>query len=116
MLLCLLLGLSLYPYDDRSPDERVEGGAMLPIGRGNGQIWLDDRFLCDVEYAINKPLKSRDHQVQRIIFTLEEEDCAPLLDAYGLALILADGSRHAIPRPLQQAGVGRLECYVESQL
>lgn len=88
---------------------------MLPVEQGIGQIWLDDRFLCDAEYAISQPLKSHNHhQAQRIILTVDEKECAPLLNAYGLTLVLANGSRQAIPRPFQHAGAGRLECYVES--
>lgn len=89
---------------------------MLSIEKGNGQIWLHDRFLCDVEYSISEPLRRTDGpEVQRITFILEEKDCAPLLNAYGLTLLLADGSRQQIPRPLQLIGLGTLECYVESE-
>jgi hypothetical protein len=88
---------------------------MLPVEKAKGQIWLHDKFLCDVEYDISEPLKMTDHPpVQRITFTLDDEHCAPLLDTYDLTLVLADGRRCAIPRPLQRVGLGSLECYVES--
>jgi hypothetical protein len=88
---------------------------MLPVEQDRGQIWQDGRFLCDIDYDIDAPLTSANgHQIQRITFTVAEEDCAPLLDAYDLTLVIADGSRCEIPRPLQQVGLGRLECYVES--
>jgi hypothetical protein len=88
---------------------------MLPVEKAQGQIWLYDQFLCNVDYDIGEPLKNTDGtQVQRITLNLLDEESAPLLDAYDLTLIIADGSRCAIPRPLQHVGLGQLECYVES--
>jgi hypothetical protein len=88
---------------------------MLPIEKAKGQIWLDDQFLCDVEYDIGTPISvSGKLQVQRIVFTLLEEHCTALLKALGLTLVLADGQRHDIPRPFQRLGEGSLECYFES--
>jgi hypothetical protein len=43
-----------------------------------------------------------------------EEHCAMLLDAYNLTLVLANGQRCPIPRPLQHLGFNWIECYVES--
>ncbi|MCC6457295.1 MAG: hypothetical protein IT328_20240 [Caldilineaceae bacterium] len=88
---------------------------MLPVEQGSGQIWQDEQFLCDIDYDIDEPLVSANgHKIQRVTFTVAEADCAQLLDAYGLTLVIADGRRCAIPRPLQLAGLDRLECYVES--
>jgi hypothetical protein len=88
---------------------------MLPVEKAKGQIWLHDKFLCDVEYDISKPLKRTDGpQVQRVTLVVPEEHCAVLLDSYDLTLVLADGQRFRIPRPLQHLGSNRIECYVES--
>jgi hypothetical protein len=88
---------------------------MLPIEKGSGQIWNRDRFVCDVDYAIDDPRYFNDgYPVQRITFTLPEEDCAQLLDAYDLSLVIADGRRYAIPRPIRRVSVGQMECYVGS--
>jgi hypothetical protein len=87
---------------------------MLPVEKAKGQIWLHDKFLCDIEYDISEPLKHTDGlQVQRVAFTLDDAHCVTLLDAYELTLVLADGRRFSIPRPLQRVGLGCLECYVE---
>ncbi len=89
---------------------------MLPVEKAKGQIFLHDEFLCDVDYNISEPLKRTGGvQVQRVTFTVEDEHCTPLLDAYELTLIIGDGRRCSIPRPLQSMGLGCLECYVESQ-
>jgi hypothetical protein len=88
---------------------------MLPVGKEKGHIWLRDQFLCDVDYDISNPLRSTSGpQVQRIALTVPEEHCASLLDAYDLVLVLADGQRCRIPRPIQHLGLNNLECYVES--
>jgi len=87
---------------------------MLPVEKAKGQIFLHDKFLCDVEYDISEPLKSTGGpQIQHITLTVEDEHCAPLLAAYGLTLVVADGECFAIPRPIMRQA--RLECYVESQ-
>ena len=88
---------------------------MLPVEKATGQLWLRAEFLCDVEYDISQPLNSTgSSQVQRVTLTLEDEHCDKLIDAYELILILGDGRRCSIPRPLQKMGLGGLECYVES--
>jgi hypothetical protein len=88
---------------------------MLPIEKGRGQIWHRDQLLCDVDYEIDDPQHFSDgFPVQRITFTLPAEDCAQLLDAYDLSLVIADGRRYAIPRPIQRVSIGQMECYVES--
>jgi len=88
---------------------------MLPIGKEKGYIWLRDQFLCDVDYDIGEPLSFESGpQVQRIILAVPEEHCALLLDSYELELVLADGQRCPIPRPIQHLGSNKLECYVES--
>jgi hypothetical protein len=88
---------------------------MLPTGSGKGQIWQNDRCLCDVDYDIDAPLlHAGRHQVQRITLAVEDKHCVVLLRSYGLKLVLADGSTHRIPRPLQHNHSNKLECYVES--
>ena len=92
-----------------------EDGTMLPVEKTKGQLWLHDRFLCDGEYDISSPLqRTGDAQVQRVTLTLEDEHCDLFIDAYELILILGDGRRCSIPRPIQKVGLGCLECYVES--
>jgi hypothetical protein len=89
---------------------------MLPVEQGKGQIWLREQFLCDVEYVIDEPMRRTGTlRVQRILFTLEDAHCATLLNAYGLILVTEDKGCYPIPLPLQQTGLGRLECYVESR-
>jgi len=88
---------------------------MLPVEQDVGQLWLHGQFLCEVEYFISEPMDHvGNYIVQRIAFILDDKHCAKLLDAYNLILVIADGRRYAIPRPLQQIGLGCLECYVES--
>ena len=88
---------------------------MLLVEKAKGQIWLGEQCLCDVEYEVSKTMKyTGNHEVQRIILILEDEHCTTLLDAYELTLVLTDGRRCKIPRPLQHVGLGDLECYVES--
>lgn len=88
---------------------------MLPVEKAKGQVWLEDQFLCDVEYEISEPLKLiRKFHVQRICFVVAEEHCAVLLNAYNLTLVLASGQRCHIPRPFHHHGSGSMECYVES--
>jgi hypothetical protein len=91
-----------------------EDETMLPIEKGRGQIWHRDRFLCDIDYEIDEPQHFSDgFPVQRITLTLPE-DRAQLLDAYDLSLVIADGRRYAIPRPIRRVNAGQMECYVES--
>jgi hypothetical protein len=88
---------------------------MLPVGKEKGHILLRNQFLCDVDYDIGEPLSFESGlQVQRIALTVSEEHCAALLNAYDLVLVLADGQRCPIPRPIQHLGLNNLECYVES--
>ncbi len=88
---------------------------MLTVEKAKGQIWLREQLLCDVEYEISEPLKrTAGPQVQRITLVVSEEHCASLLDAYELTLVMADGQRCHIPRPIQHLGSNCIECYVES--
>jgi len=88
---------------------------MLPVEKAEGQIWLRDQHLCDVEYEISEPMSaSAMPHVQRVILVVPEEHCAVLLDSYELILVMADGQRCHIPRPLQHLGLNCIECYVES--
>jgi hypothetical protein len=88
---------------------------VLPVEKAQGQIWLRDKFLCDIEYEISEPLRnSRTSHVQRIVLVVPEAHCATLLDAYELILVLDNGQRQPIPRPLHYKGSNRFECYVES--
>jgi hypothetical protein len=88
---------------------------MLPVEKTKAQIWRGDQFLCDVEYDIGKPVTVNGKlHIQRVVFTLLQEHCAALLKAYDLMLVLADGRRYLIPRPLQRVELACLDCYVES--
>ena len=88
---------------------------MLSVEKEKGQIWLREQLLCDVEYEISEPLNaSANPHVQRITLVMAEEDCAALLDAYDLTLVMANGQSCHIPRPLQHLGSNCIECYVES--
>jgi hypothetical protein len=87
---------------------------LLPAEQNKGAIWRDGRLLCDVEYSISELLQLTDgNPIQRVTLTLSEEDCASLLDAYDLTLVLANGTRRAIPRPLRSSDKEYLECYLE---
>jgi hypothetical protein len=87
---------------------------MLPVEQGKGQVWRRDQFLCNVEYSISARLDLTDGlPLQRITLVLANKNCQPLLDAYDLTLVLADGSRCAIPRPLRSSDKEHLECYLE---
>ncbi len=88
---------------------------MLPVEKAKGQIWLREQLLCDIEYEISEPMSVgvKPH-VQRITLVVAEEHCAMLLDAYDLTLVMADGQRCHIPRPIQHLGSNCIECYVES--
>jgi hypothetical protein len=88
---------------------------MLPVGQGKGQIWRSGELLCEVKYDIGEPIRRTGAlRVQRILLTLEDEHCQLLVDVYGLILVMANGSQHAILRPFQLHGIGHLECYVET--
>src|SRR5687768_8410810 len=76
--------------------------SMLPMSQRTEQMWLREEFLCEVEYNIGEPLKfAYNPQVQRIDLVVLEVHCAAQLDMYDLTLMLADGQRYHIPRPLQ---------------
>jgi hypothetical protein len=87
---------------------------MLPVEKGKGQLFIGGKFLCDVAYDISAPLHvDGNPRVQRILLDVPDEHCATLLNAYNLTLVLADGRRLHIPRPLQLVGLNGVECYVE---
>jgi hypothetical protein len=90
---------------------------MLPVEQGKGQIWRRDQFLCNVEYSISARLDFADRiPVQHITLVLANKNCQPLLDAYDLTLVLADGSRWTIPRPLNLSDREHLESFIQSPL
>ena len=88
---------------------------MLPVEKAQGQIFLNEKFLCEVEYEISEPLQLFSKpQVQRVLLNVPDERCATLLDSYDLILVLVDGDQHHIPRPIRHFGQTHLECYVET--
>lgn len=89
---------------------------MLPVGQGQGKIWLHAQFLCDTKYVVSEPIRRTGAlRVQRVLLTVEDKHCDTLLDSYQLTLVLADGTHHHIPRPIRNMGLGGLEVYVESR-
>ena len=85
---------------------------MLPIGTGQGELWKGDTILCKVDYDISESL-SFVTGTQHIQLTVHDYDCEKLLNVAGLTLVLADGSRHRLPRPINLVnGDGRLECFL----
>jgi hypothetical protein len=91
---------------------------MLPIGKGQGEVWKEDKFICHCDYDISAPLPFASAAgTQRIRMEVHDYDCEELLDVPGLTLVLADGSRHRLPRPLNfVTGDGYLECYLSTDL
>jgi hypothetical protein len=84
---------------------------MLPIGSGQGELWKGDTLLCKVDYDISPPLPFAT-ETQHVKLVVHDYDCEQLLAVAGLTLVLADGSRHRLPKPLDLvSGDGRLECF-----
>ncbi len=91
---------------------------MLPIGRGQGELWNGDTFLCKVDYDISPPLTFVTAAgTQHINMIVHDYDCEMMLDAAGMTLILADGSRHRLPRPINFInGDRKLECFMDTDV
>ena len=89
---------------------------MLPIGRGHGELWNGSTFLCEVEYDISPPLPFVSvGNMQRIEMIVRNNACEDLLHIAGITLVLADGSRHRLPKPLDHRhGDGHLECFLKT--
>ena len=89
---------------------------MLPIGRGHGELWHGDKFLCKVEYDISPPLTYvTAADTQHIKMHIIDTDCEKLINIAGLTLVLADGSRHRLPKPTNLVhGDGHLECFLNT--
>jgi hypothetical protein len=89
---------------------------MLPIGSGQGELWKGDTFLCAVDYDIS-PSLAFVADTQHIKLVVHDYDCEQLLNIAGLTLVLADGSRHRLPRPINLvSGDGRLECFLSAEM
>jgi hypothetical protein len=90
---------------------------MLPIGSGRGELWNDNRFLCQVDYDISPPLSFvTAAQTQRIQMVVRDHEYEKLLDVAGLTLIVADGSRHCLPRSVHLREEGHLECFLSADV
>lgn len=91
---------------------------MLPIGKGQGELWKGDTFLCKVDYDISPPLTFVTVAgTQHVNMVVHDYDCEMLLDVAGLTLVLADGSRHRLPRPLNFIeGDRKLECFISADV
>ena len=91
---------------------------MLPIGRGRGELWDGSKFLCQVEYNISPPLSFlSDAHTQHVELIVRNNACEDLLHIAGLTLVLADGSRHRLPKPLDhKPGDGHLECFLTTEV
>jgi hypothetical protein len=91
---------------------------MLPIGRGHGELWNGSKFLCEVEYDISPPLPFVSAaNMQHIEMIVRNNACEDLLHIAGITLILADGSRHRLPKPLDHRhGDGHLECFLTTDI
>lgn len=87
---------------------------MLPIGKGQGELWKGNTLLCKVDYDISPPLPfASSTDTQHVALVVHDYECEDLLNIAGLTLILADGSRHRLPRPLDVVqGDRRLECFL----
>lgn len=91
---------------------------MIPIGRGHGELWNGNTFLCQVEYDVSPPLPFlSDVMVQRVDMTVRDNTCEKVAQVAGLTLVLADGSRHRLPKPLDHRhGDGHLECFLTTDI
>jgi hypothetical protein len=91
---------------------------MLPIGRGRGELWNGSKFLCEVEYDISPLLPFiSDAKLQRVEMIVRNNACEDLVRIPGITLVLADGSRHRLPKPVDHRhGDGHLECYLTTDI
>jgi hypothetical protein len=91
---------------------------MLRIGRGQGELWKGDTFLCKTDYDIGAPLTfgvmgGRQH----VKLVMHDYDCEELLTVAGLTLILADGSRHRLPQLTNFVqGDKKVECFLSADV
>jgi len=91
---------------------------MLPVSRGRGELWNGDTFLCEVEYDISPLLPFiTSANVQRVEIVVRNSSCEGLLNIAGLTLVLADGSRHRLPKPIDLVhGDGHVECFLTTDV
>ena len=91
---------------------------MLPVGRGQGELWKGDTLLCKVDYDISQPLTYLSvADTQHIKLVVHDFDCEQLINVAGLMLVLADGSRHRLPKPINLvSGDGHLECFLSADV
>lgn len=87
---------------------------MLPIGKGQGELWNGATFLCQVDYDISPELTFVTVAgTQHVILVVHDYDCETLLTMPGITLVLADGSRHRLPRLTNFVnGDRKLECFM----
>jgi hypothetical protein len=84
---------------------------MLPIGKGQGELWNGNTLLCKVDYDISPPLPFV-ADAQHVRLVVHDYDCEDLLNVAGLTLVLADGSCHRLPQPVNLHQEGHLECFL----
>jgi hypothetical protein len=91
---------------------------MLPIGIGQAELWKGNTFLCKVDYDISPELTFVTVAgTQHVILLVHDYDCEQLLTEAGLTLILADGSRHRLPRLTNLVqGDKKVECFLSANL
>lgn len=91
---------------------------MLPVGKGQGELWKGTTFLCKVDYEISEPLSYISAAgTQHVKMVVHDYECEKLLHVAGLTLILADGSRHRLPRPIDVImDDGNLECFLNTDV
>jgi hypothetical protein len=89
---------------------------MLPIGKGRGELWKGDTFLCKVDYEISPPLPYViEPETQYVKLAVHDYAAEELTREAGLILMLADDSRHSLPHPTHFADDDRyLECFVDA--
>ena len=87
---------------------------MLPIGKGQGELWNGNTLLCKVDYDISPPLTFVSVAgTQHVSLLVHDYECEDLLNIAGLTLVLADGSRHRLPQPINLvSGDRQLECFL----
>ena len=91
---------------------------MLPIEKGQGELWNGDTFLCKVDYDISPPLTFvTSGGTQHVKLIVHDYDCEELLTMAGLTLVLSDGSRHRLPRLTNFVSGDRyLECFLSANI
>ena len=91
---------------------------MLPIGSGQGELWKGDTFLCKVDYDISPFLTFvTSANTQHVKLVVHDYDCETLLTVPGIILVLADGSRHRLPRLTNfVSGDRKLECFLSADV